>query len=163
MEQLLKLLQDDTGIFVSFILFISIFIEITPVKINPLSFLIKWVGDSFNRDAREKLSSISLQLNDVSNRIDKIEINDMRSAILDFANSCMNERKHTKEEFEHIIDLHTQYEETIAKRGMRNGRVDLAFKYISELYDKCLHENSFLDKEAAYADNNETGRCIKPE
>lgn len=69
----------------------------------------------------------------------------MRSTILDFANSCMNGKNHTKEEFEHVIDIHTQYEETIVQRGLKNGRVDLAFKYISELYTKCLNENSFLD------------------
>lgn len=127
------------------VVFLSIFIEITPIKINPISSIFKWIGDVTNKDVNEKLNTMSSKLEDVSERIDKIEINDMRSAILDFANSCMNERKHTKEEFEHIIDLHTQYEETIEKKGLKNGRVDLAFRYISDLYTRCLNENSFLD------------------
>lgn len=147
MEQLLNLVQNDTTIIVSIILFVGIFIEITPVKINPLSFIIKWIGDCFNRDTRDKLHSISLQLDDVSNRIDKIEINDMRTTILDFANSSMNNRKHTKEEFEHIIDLYTSYEKIIGDRGMKNGRIDLAYQYISDLYTTCLRENSFLDSQ----------------
>lgn len=33
----------------------------------------------------------------------------------------------------------------IEEKGIANGRVDLAFKYISELYGKCLIENSFLN------------------
>lgn len=127
------------------VVFLSIFIEITPIKINPISAILKWIGEVTNKDVNEKLNIMSSKLEDVSERIDKIEINDMRSAILDFANSCMNERKHTKEEFEHIIDLHTQYEETIEKKGLKNGRVDLAFRYISDLYTRCLNENSFLD------------------
>lgn len=127
------------------VLIFSIFIEIVPIKINPISSILKWMGKVINKDTNEKLLNISSKLEDVSERIDKIEINDMRSAILDFANSCMNERRHTKEEFEHIIDLHTQYEDTIKSKGLTNGRVDLAFKYISDLYIKCLNENTFLD------------------
>lgn len=145
MEKLVEIIKDNQGTIISVLMLTSIFVEISPIKINPLSALIKWIGDALNKDTRAQLSSISEKLGDVSERIDKIEINDMRSTILDFANSCMNERKHTKEEFEHIIDLHTQYEDTISKRNMKNGRVDLAFKYISDLYTNCLNENSFLN------------------
>ena len=127
------------------VIFLSIFIEIVPIKINPISSFFKWIGKVTNKDVNEKLNNMSIKLEDVSNRIDKIEINDMRTAILDFANSCMNERRHTKEEFEHVIDLKNNYDSIIEKKGLKNGRVDLAFKYISELYVKCLNENSFLD------------------
>ena len=84
-------------------------------------------------------------MEDVSERIDKIEIDNTRSTILDFANSCMNERKHTKEEFEHMFDLHDQYMKTIEERGIKNGRMDMAYKYISDLYLQCVNENSFLE------------------
>lgn len=123
---------------------LGIFVEIVPIKLNPLSFIVQWVGNCLNGETKKQLSSISEKLEDLSCRIDKIEINDMRSSILDFSNSCMNGRKHTKEEFEHVIDVHSQYTDIISERGLTNGRVDLAFKYISELYTKCLNENSFL-------------------
>lgn len=145
MESILEIIKNNQGFIVTLVTVSSIFIEISPIKINPISALFKWIGDALNKDTREQLSSISTKLESVSDRIDKIEINDMRSTILDFANSCMNERKHTKEEFEHIIDLHTQYEDTISKKNMKNGRVELAFKYISDLYTSCLNENSFLN------------------
>ncbi len=135
----------DIGTLTALVAFIGIFVEISPLKINPLSAVIQWFGNALNKDTRKQLASISLKLEQVSERIDKIELNDMRSSILDFSNSCMNERRHTKEEFEHVIDLHTQYEEIISEKGLKNGRVDLAFRYISELYTKCLNENSFLD------------------
>lgn len=149
MEQILNalwnIIKNDSGYIILIIVVLSTCIEIAPIKINPLSFLFKWIGDIINKDIKEQLQSVSTQLDDVSDRIDKIEINDTRSTILDFANSCMNERRHTKEEFDHIIDLHTEYEEKIAEKGMKNGRVDLAFKYISELYMRCQKEDSFLD------------------
>lgn len=145
MEELLKLLNCNSGTILIIVTVLGIFVEISPIEVNPISFIVKWVGDTFNRNTREQLSFISSKLDDVSDRIDKIEINDMRSTILDFANSCMNGKNHTKEEFEHVIDLHTQYEETIVQKGLKNGRVDLAFRYISDLYTKCLNGNSFLD------------------
>lgn len=146
MDNLLEIVKqyDSTTIFI-IVALVGVFIEITPIKLSPFSSLIKWIGNKLNGDANVKLEMISSQLEIVSGRIDKIEINDMRSQILDFANSCMNERRHTKEEFEHIIDLHTQYEDIISKKGMTNGRVDLAFRYISDLYTRCLNENSFLE------------------
>ena len=145
MDNLLEIIKqcDSTTIFI-IVAVIGMFVEITPIKLNPFSSIIKWIGNKLNGDTNNQLETISLQLETVSGRIDKIEINDMRSQILDFANSCMNKRKHTKEEFEHIIDLHTQYEDIISKKGMTNGRVDLAFRYISDLYTICLNENSFL-------------------
>lgn len=145
MDNLLEIIKqcDSTTIFI-IVAVIGMFVEITPIKLSPFSSIIKWIGNKLNGDTNNQLETISSQLEIVSGRIDKIEINNMRSQILDFANSCMNERKHTKEEFEHIIDLHTQYEDIISKKGMTNGRVDLAFRYISDLYTTCLNENSFL-------------------
>ena len=129
----------------TFVIFLSIFIEIVPIKVNPVSAVFKWIGKVSNKDIEKKIVEISTKLENVSERIDMIEINNMRTQILDFANSCMNGRKHTKEEFEHVIDLKNNYDLIINKRGFKNGRVDLAFKYMSDLYVKCLNENSFLD------------------
>ena len=146
MDSIKELLQccNSTAL-LTFVVFLSIFIEIVPVKINPLSSIFKWIGNVVNKDINEKLSSVSTKLEDVSTRIDMIEVNNMRTQILDFANSCMNERRHTKEEFNHIVDLHSQYTDIIEEKGIKNGRMDLAFKYISDLYVKCLNEDSFLD------------------
>ena len=146
MDTIKELLQCcNSTILLSIIVIISIFIEITPIKVNPLSALFTWLGSVINKDINEKLNSMSTKLEDVSTRIDMIEINNMRTQILDFANSCMNDRRHTKEEFEHMIDLHSSYIDIINEKGIKNGRMDLAYKYISDLYVKCLNEDSFLD------------------
>lgn len=146
MDAIKELLQCcNSTTLLTIVIIASIFIEIVPIKINPLSSLFKWIGEVTNKDVNEKLSSMSTKLEDVSTRIDMIEINNMRTQILDFANSCMNERRHTKEEFEHMIDIKNKYDIIVLEKGIKNGRVDLAFKYISELYVKCLNENSFLN------------------
>lgn len=143
-KSIIDLVQHNTSYCAFLIVFIATCIEIVPIKINPLSALLHWVGDRINGNIKTQLGEISEQLNQVSDRVDKMEINDMRSTILDFANSCMNERKHTQEEFDHVIDLYQTYETIIKEKDLKNGKVDLAYNYIKELYTKSLQENSFL-------------------
>ena len=143
-KSIIDLVQHNTSYCAFLIVFIATCIEIVPIKINPLSSLLHWAGDRINGNIKTQLGEISEQLNQVSDRVDKMEINDMRSTILDFANSCMNERKHTQEEFDHVIDLYQTYETIIKEKDLKNGKVDLAYNYIKELYTKSLQENSFL-------------------
>jgi len=153
MDAIKELLECCNGTsLLTIVIFLSIFIEIVPIKVNPLSAAFKWIGNITNKDANDtlsvvntKLEKVSDRINTIESRIDMIEVNNMRTQILDFANSCMNGRKHTKEEFEHMIDLHTSYNDIIKEKGIVNGRMDLAYQYISELYVRCLNENSFLD------------------
>lgn len=137
LQSLVNLIQHNTGYCAFLIILFSTFVEIVPIKINPISSLLTWMGDKINGNLKH-------QLNDISNRVANIEINDMRSTILDFANSCMNQRKHTQEEFNHILDLYKQYEDMIEANHLTNGQMDIAYEYIKDLYARSLKENSFL-------------------
>lgn len=70
-----------------------------------------------------------------------------RSEILDFANTCKNKRKHTANEFLHIIDIATKYHAAIEQQGVSNGAFEAEFDYIKRLYAKCVDENEFLSME----------------
>lgn len=143
MYEIYEMIKSNPSITALIIFILSIFIECTPIKINPWSLILNTIGKKMNGDTEEKLELISVKIADVQDRLSVMEVNDMRSKILSFANDCI-ERKHTKEEFDHIIDLHTQYDEIISKRGMKNGRVDLAYKYVCDIYAKSLREGTFL-------------------
>ena len=136
-ESIIILLKHNTGYCAFLLVLIGTCVEIVPIKINPISAILSWMGDKIT-------GNIKSQLNDISHRVANIEINDMRSTILDFANSCMNERKHTQEEFNHILELYRQYEDVIKSNNMTNGQMDIAYEYIKNLYTKSLQENSFL-------------------
>lgn len=71
-------------------------------------------------------------------------IQNIRSHILDFANSCFNKRKHTKREFENIIDENALYEELIEKYKVKNNVYKEDYEYIMKVYHKCQEEGSFL-------------------
>ena len=71
-------------------------------------------------------------------------IQTIRSHILDFANSCFNKKKHTKREFENIIDENAKYEELIEKYEIKNNVYKEDYDFILKVYHTCQEEGSFL-------------------
>lgn len=79
-------------------------------------------------------SVLSMQIEEVSNRNDENEKDRIRWEVLDFANSCRNGRRHSKEEFVHIFELRTKYERLLKKTGGENGVFEEDYKYILKVY-----------------------------
>ena len=86
-------------------------IQITPVKLDPWSWLAKAIGKAINADVLAKLG-------EVEKRLDKhITVDDQRAAdgnrtrILHFNNELVRNLKHTKEEFVEILAEIDAYEE----------------------------------------------------
>ena len=84
------------------------------------------------------------QIKDLDKKIDMNEIDHIRWEILNFANSCRNQQRHTKDEFEHIINLHEKYNQILAERDLTNGLVTIEYEYVEEIYRHCLEKNTFL-------------------
>ena len=144
-----------------FILGIPSIIQIVPIKINPWTAVIKWVGKIITNDACSKMDDILTKINKIDQletKIDnlKTEVNDVkwdamtnekdriRWEILDFANSCHNGRRHTKDEFRHIDKLNKKYIELLKKTNDTNGEFDMEYKYIQALYEERTRKNDFL-------------------
>ena len=128
----------------SIIAILGVFFEITPIKINPISSLLKYIGEKLNENVMNEVTSMKAEIKKIDDKVDQNEIDRIRWEILDFANSCRNGRKHTREEFLHIIDLNTKYHKIIDAKQIENGQIDIEFAFIKRLYNRCLEENSFL-------------------
>ena len=126
------------------LLILSIFIQITPIKISPWSALFKWVGKNITNNACHKIDSLVTKVSDLEISIDANEKDRIRWEILDFANSCRNNRKHSRDEFQHIVDLNDKYKRLLKKTNESNGVFDIEFKYIQDLYAERLAKNDFL-------------------
>ena len=126
------------------LLILSIFIQITPIKISPWSALFKWVGKKITNNACHKIDSLITKVSDLETSIDANEKDRIRWEILDFANSCRNNRKHSRDEFQHIVDLNDKYKRLLKKTNESNGVFDIEFKYIQDLYAERLAKNDFL-------------------
>jgi hypothetical protein len=112
-------------------------IQIVPIKINPWSALFKWIGSMITGNIRGKIDDLIKQVEE--NEKDRI-----RWEVLDFANSCRNGRKHTRDEYQHIVALRDKYEKLLEKTHDSNGVFDVEYKYIQELYAERLEKNDFL-------------------
>lgn len=118
--------------FCAFVL--AIFVQITPgIKFNPLT----WLGNLF-------FGSLRKDLQEIRNQVDENEKDRIRWEVLDFANSCRNNRRHTKDEFQHIITLNSKYKRLLLKTHDENGVFDAEYAYIKDLYKERQIKNDFL-------------------
>lgn len=120
------------------ILALSVFIQITPIKINPWSTLLKWAGNLLTGDIEKKIDEVTKEVRD--NEKDRI-----RWEILDFANSCHNGKKHTRDEFRHIDKLNKKYVDLLKKTNDTNGEFEVEYEYIQDLYTERIRKNDFLE------------------
>lgn len=123
---------------------ISLFIQVTPIRFSPWSMLFGWIGNMINHNLSAEIEKINDRLCKQEQTIDENEKDRIRFEVLDFANSCRNHRKHTKDEFQHIIVLNEKYEKLLKKTNDTNGVFTAEYNYIMELYQQCQRENSFL-------------------
>lgn len=123
---------------------ISVFFEISKIKINPITSLLGWMGQRMNSNLISAVEAQGKKIGSLEEKIDKNEIDRIRWEILDFANSCRNGRRHTKDQFEHIINQNQKYHEILDEHGLENGLIDLEYGYIETLYKRCQEQNDFL-------------------
>lgn len=113
---------------------IAMFIQVTPgIKLSPLT----WLGNLF-------LGSIRKDIRSIQDTVDENEKDRIRWEVLDFANACRNGRRHTKDEFQHIITLNEKYKTLLKKTGDKNGVFDEEYRYVLDLYHERQTKNDFL-------------------
>lgn len=138
-------------VFISLIGIASIFVEVSKIKLNPWGMLFDFIGRALNRDVKKELNNIqgmlkahSEGLKDIEMLVDMNEIKRIRAEIFSFADSCKMGVKHTEDAFLHIIDIHDDYEELINKYDMTNGRINVEYEYILNIYRSCVEKGSLL-------------------
>mgnify|MGYP001199966206 CR=1 FL=1 len=132
--------------YIFWILFGSgIFFEITPIKIKPISGLLNWIGKRLNKVIEEDISILKKKVDTVQKDLQNHTVESMRRDILTFADRLRINENKSKEEFDYIIELHDRYEKYLEDNNLENGKVELAFDYISKKYRECMENNSFYD------------------
>ena len=129
MEALYKIL---TGLgfeqYALIILALSVFIDINPkIKFNPIKAILNYFGKWLNNSIQKEISGFKqevntkfeqLQAEQVAQRetLNKLiadqenkEISKLRWDIIDFETSILNEEKHSREQYRHILDCVRKY------------------------------------------------------
>lgn len=81
-------------------------------------------------------------------------IDSKRNTIINFASLVIDETKPvTREQFNRIFKLYTEYEAMIKANGLTNGEVDIAYRIIRESYENHMRNHSFVEDIRGYGGN----------
>ncbi len=94
------------------------------------------------RERRER-KDLKANLQKLTDMFVEKEIDDMRWEILSFSSALSDGRNFGKEHFEHIISLHTKYENILEENHMENGLVTASMEVIEEIYKEKLRNGTF--------------------
>ncbi len=124
---------------------IGIVVDLTPgIKVQPVRWILRQLGNLLLSDAKAELKCLNERMDTLQKDLEDHKVDSWRCEILDFSNSCMNHRRHTKEEFDHIIDTCDKYGKYIDDHNMRNGQIVIAEAYIKAIYAECIEQNDFM-------------------
>ena len=71
-------------------------------------------------------------------------IRQIKTHVLDFANSCRNGTRHTMEDFKNVLSDNAEYEVLVEKYKLKNDVYVEDLKFIKNIYQHCLETNSSL-------------------
>ena len=113
----------------------------------------KWI-DSVNK----KLENDDICIKEIDKKLDKnnkdivsLLIDSKRNNIINFASNVIDENSPvTREQFKRIFKLYEEYEKIIKENGFTNGEVDIAFRIITESYERHMKNHAFIEDIRGY-------------
>ena len=127
-------------------------VEFSKIKINPWTWLARHVGRAINGEVLDKMDTMNDRVDKLSVKVDQSEARQderdaktARTHILRFGDEVRIGTRHSKESFDEVLADITAYESYCqAHPEFPNHRTRAAEKFITETYDRCLKEDSFL-------------------
>lgn len=151
--EIAELVVSSTGeLIIIAVILIASLIEISPIKINPLSWVAKQIGRAINGEVltqvqgvKDDVDSVKTDLANVKRSNDEFEARTARRNILHFGDDVRRKVKHSKEHFDDVLQDITDYEQYCRDHPEFKNQITVStIELIKRAYDKCLEENDFL-------------------
>ena len=151
--QIYDMIKGEVGVWGIITFVILALIQLSPIKINPLSWVFNAIGRLINKELHDKVEKIEQSVKDVSDKLqeekaERIEerILDRRIRILRFNDELLTDSmKHSKESFDQVLDDITAYENYCdTHKGFKNDKAKMAIENIRQIYFKCCKDKDFL-------------------
>lgn len=136
--------KEEAGMGLIILLILMSVVQVSKININPWDWLLGLIGKKLNKAIFDKVEEVEKKLDKHIEEDNKAKLEAQRRDILDFANACMNKRRHTQEQFKFVIKKCDEYEKYIEDNHIKNGEITSAIEEIRRLNTKCRQENSFL-------------------
>lgn len=96
--------------------------------------------EKHDKSQYEKMNEIITAIDEINGNLVDFEIQNYRFEILDMASAIYAGRKYSKEQYDHILSIHDEYEGLLEKIGKTNGQVDASMEVIKAAYkDRMLN------------------------
>lgn len=127
------------------ILVLMTIIQITPVKLNPWSWLGRVIGRAINSEVIEKVNVLTDEVKSIKEEDSEQWASLSRSHILRFGDELLHGMQHSKEHFDQILIDISKYETYCDEHpNYKNNIANATITQIKNTYQKCLEENKFL-------------------
>lgn len=136
--------KDQISLGVIILIVLMSIVQVSKININPWDWLLGTIGKKLNSNIDKKVMEIEKKLDKHIKDDETEKLETKRRDILEFANACMNGRRHTQEQFKFVIKKCDEYEKYIEDNHIKNGEISFAIEEIRRLYGLCLQKNSFL-------------------
>ena len=140
MGDILIFLRDN---FIGVCVIIGLFVEITPIKVSPISALMEFLLKSVRKEVKDmkedldkKMKVLEENQKTIENNQDSTRFATCRWEILTFASSLNNGQLYTEQEYIHIKDIIKEYDELCKKCDFKNGYTNDAVEKINTHYDQ---------------------------
>lgn len=172
-DVIMNLVKEWWGTGVAALVVIGYFVEVSKIKINPLSFILTRLGNAFNKPTLDlmkeheksnrmemdaflhSLKDIQKEQTHISRKVDVNEAKRLRKEIMDFAAAVRRREYKSEESYKNIICAHDEYHKLIESTGITNGVVDEDYAFIVKVYRNCSVTGQF-DRKKCYENMEDT-------
>lgn len=119
-------------------------IEISPIKFNPITMILKWMGDKMNSGIKAELDTVKKAQEEQRKDFQDFKVSQYRYEIFQFENEIRdNNDHHTEEQYNHILEQCKKYEAYCQDNNIPNGKAEMAIKHIRDVCYEHLKDDSF--------------------
>lgn len=157
LSEIWGIITNNKGAVVIAILLLLSLVEISKIKLNPWSWLVKGIRSVIGiKDLNTKIEQIETAIEEnqketndkidkLENRVDEGQAIQARVRILRYGDDVRRKERHTKDSFDQVMDDITRYHAYCRQHPeFPNDKTVLTTKVIEEEYQRCLRENDFL-------------------
>lgn len=119
-------------------------IEISPIKFNPITMILKWMGDKMNSGIKAEIDIVKKAQEEQRKDFQDYKVSQYRYEIFQFENEIRdNNDHHTEEQYNHILEQCKKYEAYCEDNNIPNGKAEMAIKHIRDVCYDHLKDDSF--------------------